>query len=166
MRKGIFTPSRSILDQRITTLQNLYLQASRQDQTNATNHSEYASLLEKLQEAQTTLRHMGEGYAVRWVSRQPAPVIESIVRPAKDTSFEYALLGRLSWSPAIREYNDTKSFTSIFQAAPEEDQLSMLENVAADLLFSHQQNNDVNLFLYQNYQQMCQDHGFVFDVVE
>ncbi len=72
----------------------------------------------------------------------------------------------ISWNTAVRNYHNTRRFIARFEAAEEPEKKQMLNDVISNVTFMHQQNNDVNLWLYQNYRQLCVNDGIEFEVIQ
>jgi hypothetical protein len=95
----------------------------------------------------------------------PPELIEFVIYPNDDDPLLYLLLPRLSWSEELRQYHDSQRFISGFRSANAEKRKAMLNRIPAPY-FSHMQNNDVNLWLYQNHRELCENNGVNFRLVE
>lgn len=86
------------------------------------------------------------------------------MRPAQDHIVLHQLLPRLSWNPHICLYHNTEEFQEVFSQSA--DQIELLQKTTNNLIFSHQQNNDVNDWLYKNHRKTCEKAGISFEIYE
>ncbi len=164
---GIFDLSASVLEQKLDSFDNAYETISKQLRMNLNGqYPEFNDLTKKLREAKTYLERVINPELILAYSEKIMPeLLEFMVCPSTRNPVIHELLLKLSWNETIREYHDTEKFIKQFSAATEEEKGKMLKEVAANILFNNQQNNNVNLWLYNNAQQFCKDAGINFEVI-
>lgn len=163
-----FLPSGEVLNDRIKVMRSAYEEACRKNETAAPGAtSDYRELLENLSKAEATLERIGlPERRKEYVLNLPKEWLEFLVYPATEDPIVHELLPRLSWNREVRRYHNSGKFKYLFHEADSEGRKELLQKVTANLLFRHQQNNDVNLWLYQNYQKECEEAGITFEVVK
>ncbi|MBT5271822.1 hypothetical protein HN695_06670 [Candidatus Woesearchaeota archaeon] len=163
---GVFDPSEALLEQRITALQEMYDSASRAKRKKATDDkSDYNTLLTKLNRVKDYFAKVINPELRRaYTERQEPEIMEFIVHPASDSPTIHELLPRVSWNHTIRDYHDTNYFIESFHAATEEGRKEIVHQVAANIMFSHHQSQDTNLWLYLNHRELCEQEGISFKV--
>ena len=161
---GVYVPSPAILDDRITHLENLYDQASRNAGISLQeDHPEFMNLLNGLKSARTYFQEVvNKEKRKEYASRISPELLEFMICPKIDDPLVYELLPRLSWNRTIRTYHNVRKFIKLFTDGDEVKKKEMLHNVFANMLFQHQQNNTVNTYLFQHYKQFCVDEGVSF----
>ncbi len=97
---------------------------------------------------------------------QPAELLEFFVYPATNDPVVHELLPRMSWNASIREYHDTLGFMDRFEKASDKQRKDMLVQVKSNIMFSNQQNKNVNLWLFQNHKEFCERAGIKFKLME
>lgn len=162
-----FLPSGEVLNERLKAMREAYEEACRKNETAAPGTtSDYRELLENLSKTEATLERIGlPEKRKEYVLDLPKEWLEFLVYPATEDPLVHELLPRLSWNREIRRYHNSGKFQYLFHTADSEGRKELLQKVTANLLFRHQQNNDVNLWLYQNYQKECEEAGITFEVV-
>jgi hypothetical protein len=100
-----------------------------------------------------------------YVLRQPDEILEFMVCPDDESPIIHELLPRLSWNKTMRNYHNAPAFIRKFEAENEQGRKKMLEEVYSSINFSNQQNNDVNLWLFKNYNKFCIESGVNFNVI-
>jgi len=164
---GFYIPSEKILEERMTVLTKLQEQATRQAQAPLSGHEDFQTLMEELQRVQEFFtRTVNPDMRKEHLLKQFPEILEFVVYPATEDPVVHELLPRLSWNQTIRRYHNSSKFKNVFEQAGEEEKAKMLQEVQANLMFANQQNNDVNVWLYQNHQDFCQKKGIEFKLMK
>ncbi len=165
-RLGFYAPSEAVLQQRLSDMKALFEDATRGRGTPLTEgHEDYQKLMQELEGIQRQFQSVLNPTArTQFVLRQAPELLEFLVCPATDDPIIHELLPRLSWNAAIREYQDTDKFIASFQQADAEKRRQMLNSASSNVVFENQQNNDVNVWLYNNYREFCVQEGVQFEV--
>lgn len=160
------SPSPAVLESRIADLTTLYEQALRSGQEKQDQLLYLQRLIGELQEVQQNLAAIANP-AVRteYALRLPHELLEFIVYPSTEDPVIHDLFSKLSWNRAIRDYHRTKEFKQKYSEADEAQKAKLLQEVKSNLIFRTQQNEEINLWLYQNHRDFCQEQGIEFDVV-
>ncbi|MBI3334396.1 hypothetical protein HYZ97_02830 [Candidatus Pacearchaeota archaeon] len=74
----------------------------------------------------------------------------------------HELLPKLSWNSVLRTYHQTSKFIPAFTHAGEPERGHLLKEIGTAVLFTHQANNDVNLWLYKHHKDFCESQGISF----
>lgn len=160
---GVYDPAPGVLDQRIKDFTRLYDESARMSGA-PVNYSGLDELLTELKRMQRSFASMVNADMQRKALKHVRPeAIEFMVSPNKDL-VAHELLPRLSWNKALREYHDAEGFIKTFTASGDEERSQMLSTIASSAVFSYQQNNDVNLWLYQNHHDFVIENGVEFKV--
>jgi hypothetical protein len=167
-----YKSSSSVLQQRIKDITQLYEGASRIRVKNLQHdYTNFGKLLEKLKVNQRVLEDMAsEEGRKNFTLQQPTEILEFMVcpnnldqeNPDLIDPVVHDLLAHLSWNTNLRNYHDSAGFMKKFKEASSKDREEMLIRVSSGLSFANQQNNDVNLWLYDNYRGFCEAKGIKF----
>lgn len=162
-----FEFSPTVLDKRIDELNNIYERATRAaDKSLTEEHPTYARLIQELTKIKNYCKDMINPKMIKnYVLTLPSELLEFIVYPATDDPVIHLLLPRISWNKALRLYHNTPKFIDKFRLADEETMRNILKSTSSNIIFSHQQNNDVNYWLYKNYRQLCEQEKIDFDIL-
>ncbi len=168
VKMGIFAPSPALLESRITDLTTMYANAARgMKKPLSEGYLDFKKLIEKLREIHTQLcAKANPEYRKEFALMQPTELLEFFVYPATDDPVVHELLPRMSWNASIREYHDSLGFMDRFEKATDKQRKDMLVLVKSNIMFSNQQNNNVNLWLYQNHKEFCEKSGIKFKLME
>ncbi|GEM_PF-4240886 len=168
LERGVFGVSVPVLEQRIAGLEAAYESLVRAEGIETQSHyPNFSSLVSELSRIKERLSSISSESARRqYALRLPADMLEFIVYPDTRDPVVHELLPRLSQNRAVRAYNDTERFMAMFEGADAQGRASMLRGVQQNILFRDQQNNDVNVQLYQRHRQFCEDVGVKFEVVK
>lgn len=164
---GFYEASSAILEQRISDLRHLYDDAAR-GKGRALNgsYSDFSSLIRELEKVETHFKSViNPQRRTKFALKQPAELLEFIVYPTTEDPIIHELLPRISWNKAIREYHNTDKFTADFLEGDTEKRQEMLRMATSNVVFSNQQNNDVNVWLYKNHKDFCVHQGVRFEVL-
>lgn len=164
---GFFKFSPLILDKRIEELTQLYERATRAaDKSLVEEHPTYERLIQELKKIKNYYKEIINPTMVKnYALTLPPELLEFIVYPTTDDPVIHSLLPRVSWNKALRLYHNTPKFIDKFKLADEETMRSMLRSISSNIIFSHQQNNDVNYWLYKNYRQICAQEKIEFKIL-
>ena len=159
-----FVPSEAVLEQRINDMQAVYENAARSADTPLNgNCSDILKTLDRLRTVKAYFRDIvNSGKRKEFVMSQPSELLEFMVCPANDDPVLHELFPRMSWNKSLRRYQNTHKFIQQFLGLEEAGKKKMLTQVVSSVLFNNQQNNDTNVWLYQNYRQLCEDNGISF----
>ena len=162
-----FKPSLPILEQKILSLEKLFEDTTRETGMNITqSNPELFDLYNKLKRTKSYfLEVINDDVRKEYLIKQPSEVLEFVVCPNTIDPVAYEILARLSWVSAIRDYHKTNKFISGFEKANENEKRDIIRNVASSAVFTNQQNNDVNYWLYLNYKDLCESEKVIFNVV-
>lgn len=161
---GVFKPSPAVLQERIAALDNVYESVARSSGTIVCS-DEFGQLRKELVKAQKFYEGVhNEEMRRQFVARAVPEGLEFMVYPATNDPIVHELLPRLSWNKAVRLYHNSDRFIKKFESGDETVRKQMLDELASCLMFSNQQNNAVNLWLYNNHNDFCVREGIVFDV--
>lgn len=167
VERGLYKPSLGIINNRINSLKEIKDNALRQREHNFLDEIE--DLNELIDEMEKTRNYFNEVLNERkraeYVINHTPELIEFMVYPTMPDVICHELISKLSWNKSIRNYNDTKKFIDDFYMADEKVREEMVWDVKSNMYFSNQQNNDVNLFLYDNYKSFCENQGINFRLV-
>jgi len=157
-----FQPSQPVLQRRIEELNALYENAARA-MDRRLEHTTFEKLIEKLQGVKRTFQEtINEKMRNEIIRKQSPELLEFIVYPNTEDPIIHELLPRLSWKSSLRQYHDTPDFIERFERADEAQREELLNAVLSNLVFSNQQNNDVNRWLEHNHGDFCEEQGIVF----
>jgi len=161
----IFLPSASVLEQRITDLTKVYESAARTLQAPLNGNTDFMRLLSELNKMKTYFTEVvNPALHKEEVLRQPAEIVELMVCPATDDPVIHELLPRLSWNTNLRKYHNTLRFIRDFGKLGDDEKKTVVRDLTANISFHNHQNNDVNLWLYKNYRDLCAQAGAHFEV--
>lgn len=163
---GIYEPSADILDKRLKDLEDIQDSVTRGTRKIVKGeHFDFEKLIYSLKEAKNYFREVANPeMRQRYTAKLPPSIIEFMVYPRSDDPIIHELLPRISWNGPVRKYHNTREFMSEFGEADDEGKREILKEVQSNLMFSNQQNNNVNLWLYQNHKQFCLDEGLQFQI--
>ncbi len=160
---GIFKPSDNILEMRIADL--AYMRDSMIRDKTKGNGLDIQKLIDSLEIAQEYFSEtLNPEMRRSYVTRLSPELIEFMVYPAIDDPIIHELLPRVSWNKTVRSYHDTRNFIVQFEKANKKEKRAMLKEVQSNLMFCNQQNNNVNVWLYQNHKELCSGQGLKFEV--
>ncbi|MDO8556713.1 MAG: hypothetical protein Q7R96_06095 [Nanoarchaeota archaeon] len=163
----IYRPSKTILEQRLRQLTNIYEQAARTTGT-TDNLEAIEKLLKTLAEAENYFKRVKNTELRKGYVRENPILAEFLCRPQESYEQDaviHELLPRLSNNPTVRTYNNTQLFIPTFEQHDATGKKQLLEAVVASTLFTNYQNNDVNNWLYNNYKAFCEHQGITFKVL-
>jgi hypothetical protein len=168
MNLGFFVPSLPVLEKRIEDLEELYNNAARTDgKSLLTAHRDYQGFLGTLQKTKDYFGYVfNENAQLNHLKKSAPEIAEFVLYPKNDDPLIHELLPRLSWNKSLRKYHNTSTFISQFEKSDDDSRLAVLSELSSSIMFSNQENNDVNVWLYQNYQELCSKVGIGFDVVD
>ena len=158
---GIYKPSQPVVVKRGADFAAASDQAIR---AGASVPAGYRTIAEGLTDTQTYFAEARNPQLRKNYALQHPELLEFLVCPASDDAVVHDLLPRLSQQPGMRRYHHTPTFIAQFTAADEPQRAAFLQEVAANLLFNNQQNNDVNVWLYQNHRAFSEASGITFAV--
>mgnify|MGYP001569791956 CR=1 FL=1 len=163
---GVYEASSAILEQRINALTQLCDNASRGlRQPLEETYPHIQHLLSTLQDIYEPFQHMANPeIRTNYAIKQAPELLEFMICPASSSPTVHELLPRLSWNDALRTYHNPRKFIPLFQRAGEETQRAFLRQLSSSIHFNNQQNQDVNLWLYRNHANVCQEEGLEFNV--
>jgi len=164
---GIFVPSQAVLEHRIADMETLYEEAVRGAETSLEgSHPHFSKVIEKLRTISDYFRNVvNQGRRKDFVMNQPPELLEFVVCPFTDDPVFHELLPRTSWNKSLRQYNDTTSFIRDFQSSEEQMRARILEKVVSSIFFNFHQNQDTNVWLFNNHREFCEESGVRFNVV-
>lgn len=166
VRAGIFKPNASVLRQRIENLKQHYDNAIRAGIAEEA-YMDFKDLLAELENAYEYLDAIvNPEMQVENVLRRPPEILEFLVCPTTEDPVVHELLPRVSWNKAVRLYNNTRRFIAEFEKRDDAGRKALLNEAASNIIFTSNQNNDVNVWLYQNHRDTCRDAGIKFKVLE
>lgn len=162
---GLYKASETLLESRLFDLTNAYSTIYSQFAgSNDKDTTAISTLIRKLDEVKDYFsRFKGFEQQKAYVSSLDPSLIPFIVTPSTNDPVIDRLLPRLSWSKNIRDYHDTSSFIKRFNKGSDDERKSLLQDVKSNTLFLDRQNNDVNVWLYHNYKDYCENVGLTFD---
>ncbi len=164
----ILRPSSTVLGQRIEDLKKLYDNASRGYGRPLNSKGESFSFLQA--ELQKTKRYfddiLNKDMRREYAKKLQPELLEFIVYPDTEDPMLYEILNRVSWNKNIREYSDTVNFINKFGKSNDKEKKQILEDILSSLIFKNHQNNDVNTWLYANYQEFCKKNKFEFELIQ
>jgi len=167
VQAGLYNPSVAVLQQRISDLQQLYDNARRGMKQQSEEGVQFEVLLTELQNVQDTISPIvNPDMQRKYMEKVNPELLEFMVCPSHEDGVLYELLPRLSWNKTIRGYHHTLRFMRKFQEAEIPEQRDLLRRVIANVILDTNQNNDINVWLYQNHKQFCFNEGIYFDVKE
>ena len=164
----IFEASREVLASRLSDLNKLYDNAARgEGRAIISEHPNFGSLLETLNDLKLYLgKVLNPRMAKKYLIKKPAEILEFLVYPTSADPVIHELLPRLSWNRTIRTYHNTGKFIYVFDKADADGKKELVNSVASSILFSNYQNNDVNVWLFNNYRDLCSAAGVNFEVLK
>jgi hypothetical protein len=161
----IFRPSRTVLSQRVIDLNAVYESAKVSSSLPDEQFKNLERLLDSLRGIETSLLGMKEmGPRKEYLLRQYPELLEFMVCPSTEDPIVFDLLPKVSWNEGIRLYNNSSKFITEFNRADETAKKEMLNSVVANSMPGNYQNNDVNLYLYDNHREFCSANGISFNV--
>lgn len=162
----IFRPSRTVLSQRVVDLTAIYEGAKVGSSLPDEQFKNLEKLLDSLKGIEKSLIGMNEvGSRKEYLLRQYPELLEFMVCPSTEDPIVFDLLPKVSWNEGIRLYNNSSRFISEFNKADETAKREMLNRVVANSMPGNYQNNDVNLYLYDNHKDFCSTNGISFNVI-
>ena len=165
-RLNFFSPSSAVLESRITDLTILYERALRSGQEKKDQLLYLDRLISELKEARENFEIIANpAMRTEYALRLPHELLEFIVYPSTEDPVVHDLFSKLSWNGAIRDYHNTNGFKQQYLEADEAEKAKLLQEVKSNLIFSTQQNEEINLWLYQHHRYSCQGQGIEFEVV-
>ncbi len=163
---GVFEPSQQVLKQRIKDVGEFYDNAVR-GRGVAVKDSEINRLLDELKKADQYMNEvLNPDMRRTFVSRLSPEVCEFMIYPATNDPVVHELLPRLSWNKHVRTYNNTDKFMHVFESSNDVRRAEMLSEAVSNVLFRNWQNNDVNVWLYQNHKDFCVKNGIKFELIK
>lgn len=164
---GVYTPSRHVLSERIATFDSAFEESARKARKSLKgNYPDFEVFMTKLREISASLETMQSlDRRIQYASKLSPELLEFMACPSSEDPVLSELLPKLSWNSGVRRYNQTKRFIDAYRGADEPEKIRILGEVASNITFAHQMNNDVNLWLYKNERDFCEKNGIVFKVV-
>ncbi|MBM3199429.1 hypothetical protein FJZ53_00730 [Candidatus Woesearchaeota archaeon] len=161
---GVFDTSETILAQRIKDFTEAYENATRGSGKNLSEgYPNFEHLMEGLKNVDAYFKEVVNPEVRRkYVATIDPEILEFAVCPASNEPVVHELLPRLSWNKTLRNYSNTGKFIFLYNQADDSKRKEMLTSIASNIIFSNQQNNDVNVWLYNNHRQFCTDSGIEF----
>jgi len=164
---GIFKPSPKVLSQRVNELTKMCRETSQHQHELNGSYQSLKELLGTLEESQEYFSQVLNPDMRREYTANLAPeLIEFMVYPGENDPTLHEILPKISWNENIRLYNDTPRFIQTFKENSTRDKKKLLKEIQSNTLFSNQQNNDVNVWLYANHQKLCEKVGINFKILE
>lgn len=162
----IFRPSRTVLGKKIIDLTAIHDGAKISSSFSSDQFNNLERLLGSLRDIESSLNSMDDiSTRKEYLLRQSPELLEFMVYPSSDDPIVFDLLPRVSWNEGIRFYNNSSRFISEFSKADDFGKKKILEEVAANSMPGNYQNNDVNLYLYDNHRDFCSTNGIGFNII-
>ncbi len=162
--EGIYKPSVPIMQERIKNIEMLFNKATTETGSIIEDkHREYISLRDRLKTELEYFKRVKNPKSRRIrAAKLPSSILEFVVYPDTEDPIVHELMSRLSWYENVRNYHNTRRFMQTFEKAGKEERKEMLEGIQSELVFNNLQNNDVNVWLYQEYREFCEDSEITF----
>ncbi|HLP79595.1 MAG TPA: hypothetical protein VK158_03100 [Acidobacteriota bacterium] len=144
---GIYVPSETVLEHRKSRLRSM-------------EHTSTYAMLEQVQSYFSRVKN--DKMRTSYILEHASPVLEYIVGPSMSGPFYPRLLAQVSKHEGIRTYARTAQFKAKFQSQTDESRLTTLTQLSKQLSFGHEQNLDVNMWLYSNYHDLCKKASLQF----
>jgi hypothetical protein len=163
---GFFKPNQTVLEQRIRDVQKIHdvtVNASNKE-INQQEHEDFFRLKDKLETARAVMDRKDERTQRDYALQQPAEILEFMISPTVSDAVIDELHPMLSWNSAIRIYHQTNRFKKQFVDEDEEGRKNMIRAVTSNLMLTNYQNNDVNLWIYNNYKALAESTGVKFKI--
>ncbi|MBU0666199.1 MAG: hypothetical protein ABIC91_07150 [Nanoarchaeota archaeon] len=166
MKEGLFKPSRQVLKERIKSLENMYQTALRSGKIKIDDQeSNLKPLIERLNSIDIYFKTVvNEQSRITYASKLSPELLEFLLCPQTDDPVIHELLPMLSWNKTLREYQNTNQFIKRFEIVSPEKKTEIIKSIPSSIIFSHQQNNNVNTWLYMNHKQDCENAGVTFSI--
>ena len=165
VKLNFLNPSLAVLKSRIEDLDQLYQQTYRSRQEEEKETRQLRQLIHQLQKVGKDLAGINNpAMRTDYALRLPHEMLEFLVYPSSEDPVIHHLLSRLSWNKSIRDYHHTEAFKLRFTEADQVQRSKLIREVKTNLIFRTQQNEEVNLWLYQYHQPFCQSQGIEFQV--
>jgi hypothetical protein len=160
--------SSATLTQKLETLNRITESAARiRGKADEDEHYNLKKLLERLNADKRILDQMISAESQKnFALGQPAEILEFMVCPTTSDPVVHDLLSHLSWNNSLRVYHNTPEFKESFTKADAKARASMLGEIIGGLNFTNQQNNDINVWLYNNYKDFCISKGVEFSLTK
>lgn len=162
---GFFEPSAAVVHERVQVLEQMYGAAVRSI-GRVVSYDDFNAFREELAKTETLFRTaVNKDSLRRFVVNSSPELLEFMVYPSTNDPVVHELLPRLSWNRFVRRYHNADKFMYQFEHNDADGRKQLLDETVANIVMSNQQNNDVNVWLYQKHKDFCEKQGITFDLV-